>query len=534
MLSFCRKYIYQTKKLFIIFLLLMIVKTVLSYIGVIISGNFIDMLVQKGSEQELIKYCSVVVCISISSLVFSVINGYLGTKLQTAQSYTMSRDIYEHIIKLPINFVERQDMAYLSQRINTDTNVCLSFFVDSYLTLYIKVFSMIVSFILILKIEYRSALVLGVLSIVYTLVYMLFRKPIYRSMRNYKEKSSIFFGSYYECMDGIGFIKRHSVKEVFIRKMDDSFQKLFKGLLSYQKVQFSMSTCDGLITTASNAFIYFFGGLAILKGDITIGLFTIILNIFGTLVSSIKFFFEYGKAYQEAKVSYNRIKELNELKTEANGTVKINDIETITVDNISFGYEQNILNNLSCKFEKGNIYYICGDNGAGKSTFLNVLIGCYLEEMQGDIFVNDVNLKSIDMEYFRKNVVGFSEQETFLVSGTIKSNLLLFNDKEEGLEKYVDNFSLLTQDWREKNDLDIEINIQQNNLSGGERQKISIIRQLILNSSVMIFDEPTANVEEKSKEMFVNTIQGIKQNKIIIVVTHDKTLIKEGDKTIYI
>ena len=82
--------------------------------------------------------------------------------------------------------------------------------------------------------------------------------------------------------------------------------------------------------------------------------------------------------------------------------------------------------------------------------------------------------------------------------------------------------------------MDSIVNVQKNNLSGGEKQKISIIRQLILNSPIMIFDEPTANLEPAIKKVFADVVNELKSDKIIIIVTHDRDIINEDDAVIQI
>lgn len=515
--------------MFIFFIVTVIIKTILSYISIVLSGNFIDMLVSGGTEYLLIKYCLIVGSVGIASLVLGIMNGYMGTKIQTEQSYSLSRDIFDHMEKLPMSFIEKQDTAYLSQRINTDTNALLSFFIDNYIALYVSIASMIVSFVMIIRIDFRLAIILGVLSIAYYIMYVIFKKKIFKGMNHYREKSAAFFGRYYESMESIGFIKNHSVKDIYMERLDQSFSGLFKSLLSYQKVQFSMSACDGVLSTAANLVIYLLGGLAILQGNVTIGLFTIVLSLFGNLVSSVKFFLSYGKSYQEAMVSLRRIEELMKIPQATNGYEKLYTAETISLNNVSFGYDKPILNDFSYTFKKGNIYCIVGKNGVGKSTLLNLILGSYVDEMRGDIYIDGIDIRKLDMMWLKRKVMGYSEQDTCLICGTIKENLTLFYNNENYLEKYLEAFSFCNGKVDEGLLLDSQINVLQNNLSGGEKQKISIIRQLVLDPCIMIFDEPTANLESEGKKIFADILQRIKSNKIIIIVTHDPSLIGDED-----
>lgn len=529
MLEFCRKYVYKIPYLFCIYIATILLKTALSYVSIMLSGKLIDSFIDCLSLHMLERFCILIAVLGIVSIVLTIINGYIGSIMQTKLGYLCSKDLYQKITRLPYSYLKNQDMAYLSQRINADSNACLAFFMDTYVSLYVTAISMIVSFVMILRIEFRTAIVLIVLAMVYGFMYKVFRNPIYVSANRYKEASAHFFGKYYECMESVCFSKNHSVKNVFLEKMDKAFGGLFKDFIHYQKVQLSYVACDGFISTASSIFVYVICGIAILNGKVSIGLFTVVLNLFGNLAASVKFFLDYGKTYQETKVSYDRIEAINNLKEENCGNIVIDNCSYVKAENLSFGYNSKIIRNFSYDFHKGNVYYIVGQNGAGKTTLVNLILGNYQDSMDGNVLFNGNRICNVNMINARKNIIGYSEQDTFLVSGTVRENLELFCKNNDIMEKYVEELKLFSDKNGDGLSINSQINIQQNNLSGGEKQKISIIRQLIQNPDIMIFDEPTANLEPAIKRKFAEILQSIKKDKIIIVVTHDRDIISGED-----
>ena len=529
MLKFCRKYVYEYKMLFFIYLFTVIVKTIISFAVALLSGSFIDMLVSGNDKTILYKYCIAVMVLGVVSVLVNLINGYIGTKMQALTSYAASKNIFEHMTKLPISYLNNQDIAYLSQRINTDTNGIFSFFIDTYISLYVSVCSLLISFAIIIRVDGRIALLLGLLACVYCAMYKLFKKPLYNRMQDYKEKTAAFFGSYYESMDSIGFIKNHSITDIYKERLDGSFLNVLGSLLSYQKIQMGFIGCDGILTTLSNLIIYLLGGVAILAGEVTIGIFTVILNLFGSLLSTIKFFLSYGKSYQETLVSFDRITYILNVKPAANGDKKIDAIRDIRLEKVSFSYNRKLISAFSYEFKRGNIYYIVGSNGIGKSTLLNIILGQYIDEMNGKIYINDIDMKDIDMQHLKSRAMGFSEQETYLIADTLYNNLTLFGRDDEKMNSYNDWLALSSYINRNENGLETEINVQQNNLSGGEKQKISIIRQFLMNPDVMIFDEPMASLEHNSRVALKRILEEFKKDKIIIVVTHDFSMLDEQD-----
>jgi len=126
----------------------------------------------------------------------------------------------------------------------------------------------------------------------------------------------------------------------------------------------------------------------------------------------------------------------------------------------------------------------------------------------------------------RKNLISFSEQEPKLINDTIEYNLKL-NGNELCKSKLVDFAEILNMtDFLETATLDFEINEKNTNTSGGEKQKISILRALYRDTPVMIFDEPTSALDLQSSEKFMNYLEQIKDNRIILIITHDEGIIQ--------
>lgn len=119
-----------------------------------------------------------------------------------------------------------------------------------------------------------------------------------------------------------------------------------------------------------------------------------------------------------------------------------------------------------------------------------------------------------------------------MLADTVKNNLELFNKNDKNLNEYIEQLDLLAYIRQLDNGIRSIINTQQNNISGGEKQKISIIRQLLQNPDVMLFDEPTSALEINSKANLMKILREIKKNKIVIIVTHDRMLYNNSEETI--
>jgi ABC-type multidrug transport system fused ATPase/permease subunit len=213
--------------------------------------------------------------------------------------------------------------------------------------------------------------------------------------------------------------------------------------------------------------------------------------------------------------------------------ISFKNINTIELKNVSFDYSytRKVFKDLNVKFQNGNIYGIKGANGSGKSTLADLLTGL-LEPDKGMVCVNDVNIKTIK-EW--KSNIAYLSQSFFLFNDTIKNNITLNFDNQKKIDNKLYNFvtdvtglntffdSLISGDNTVLLDLG-------KNLSGGQKQKIAIARVLYKNVDFIIFDEATSNLDKKGVDDLCEIQKKIKNNKIIINISHSDIVLNISDK----
>ena len=196
--------------------------------------------------------------------------------------------------------------------------------------------------------------------------------------------------------------------------------------------------------------------------------------------------------------------------------------------------EQSIISDFNYKFNKGKIYALVGPNGSGKSTITYLLIGLYVDEFLGEIKYNDIPINTIDMVKARKEIIGYADQEPVLINDSIYYNLNYKENKyyneDERLAYYIDILDM--GKFINKNSITFKINEKNSNISGGEKQKIAILKVLYKDPQIMIFDEPTSALDQKTTKNLMKYLNLIKRDKIIIIVTHDDNIKTYCDEVI--
>ena len=574
--TLCKKYLLQHKYQLSVYVTITLLATAISILSPYIIGNFLDNLIEGGDVGVILRFCAIFGGLSALRIVKNYVTSIMYVKMHVQMGYSFNSDIIKHIQNLSLSYINNKDSAYLNQRVNSDANSLIGFCISMMQSILTNVVMLVVPFILLLHLNWFIAVLLVGFLAVYMVAYFAFKKPLYNSGFAFREAYGKFFAGLFEQLKYVKIIKINSIQPHMNRRTDKVFEDYKTKSIHNRKVNHLYSSLDGFISTIAQILLFVVGGLQVLSGDFTIGMLTIFISYFNMMLGSSRYFFGLGASYQQTLVAYDRIKDILDLEPESVGAKVIGDIGKIELCNLSFSYatqEENdidstepsfssqmrpnkivmvnnseVITNLSIKFTKGNIYAIAGANGAGKSTLINLIMGLYIDEYKGCITYDATDIRQIDMVSVRRNLMGFSEQEPALLNDSIWNNLHFDDANAAGTHDDADDATddtenitqmldchiqtLGMQNFISQNGLDFSINEDNNNTSGGEKQKISILKVLYKNPSVMIFDEPTSALDDETTKNFIQYLQQIKKDKIIIIVTHDEFVTRCCDEVV--
>ncbi len=527
--NFIRRCFAKNKFKVIVYAILGLNVWFIAFIVPYITGRYVDRLIYSSSRDIIYLFTGIVVTVNIFSIAGSYFQNLIGAKLNTKMAFEISCEIYEYLKKVPLSYYKDVDPVYLVSKINDDSNVIVNFILSN----IISIMSESLTFVLGTYIVYRISPLLSIIMVcvipVYIFVYMKFKKRVYDSSLSFKESQNKYFSTMTEQFLQIKYLKTHGLFNFFTQRLKRSFEILFDEMIKNFKMTYILNNLNMIITLMINVFIILYAGLQIIDGNMTIGSFTIISTYFSNIVAAITFFMALGSAYQEMNASRNRLMELVDIETENNGSVDIQDISQIFIKSVTFTYdsELQLFKNLSIQLDKGKIYGIKGSNGTGKSTFVNVLIGLFQDDYTGDIFYDNTNIHDLDMYRIRKNKIAISDQEPQLINSSIIENLILDRSDIEDAE---------LDCWCKRFGIDYfshaDIAEKSLNLSGGEKQKISLVRTFSKNAPLIILDEPTSALDIQSVNILIDILEQIKKDKIIVIVSHDEKLLCCTDRVI--
>ncbi|WP_372714028.1 ABC transporter ATP-binding protein, partial [Ilyobacter sp.] len=283
----------------------------------------------------------------------------------------------------------------------------------------------------------------------------------------------------------------------------------------------------------------FFGGIFILKGEITPGIVIGFLLYVSKFMEPIRRMMLLMQSFQKGMAGFTRFRELiekdPEIKDSPNAVVLKKPHGTIEFENVSFRYassEQDILKNFSMSIKSGEKVALVGSSGAGKTTICN-LIPRFYEVERGCIKIDNRDIKEYTLESLRDNI-GIIQQDVFLFSGSIEENILygnLTSSREEVIEAAkkarIYEFILSLAEG-----FDTNVGERGVKLSGGQKQRIAIARIFLKNPKILILDEATSALDNNTERLIQESIDELTTDRTTITIAHRLSTIENADRII--
>lgn len=462
--------------------------------------------------------------ITLFSCLFSLYINKLAIIIQTNASHDLNIYIIKKTYKISALCMGDIDSASLNQMINNDCNVLISFIMNFTKNIIVQTFTVIWIFCVLMHYSKFLCIVIVISILLYYIVYHMMKKKIYARNKEVKNNATSFFSQLYDLFNNAIEIKINSLQTKVFKKEIYIFDRYMTSILDEVNTNNIYQFFLQGITLGCQIILFTYGLHMILDKKLDVGMLIVVMNYFMKVLSSVNYFVNIGNEMQTTKVSYDRLRKYMSEKEVVYGSLKIQNFNKYTIKNISFSYSDKdyILNNVSFTFQKGRIYWLHGENGNGKSTLINLMFGVFGLDFKGDILVDEFNIRDIEYFDFLENHVAVSTQKPFLLNGDFEENILEQNNKitldDVMYKEVLEGLDILK--LAECNTGKKKLYSLIDTVSGGEKQKIALARTLLSTADILVFDEPTSSLDDKSMSFFNEYLNDLKENKIIIIISH--------------
>lgn len=535
MLNFLKPYFASFRKTIAIYLFIAMLFFSLNLVQPFLLGEFIDRLTTNLASNTIWQCCFIFLLVTVVQILLSYYVKIIGTRLECRLANHIKGQFFIHFQRTSPRFHLQERAAIMADKINNDTELLLIFFFNLSMQLPGNVICFLLATAYIFYVNIGCGIaVLAILPLL-SLLYHLFEERIFKAAQVEVTTRSQFFAILSEQFHAVRFIRMNQLTDVLAKR----FLKIAKIRedvdVAQEKVNFPYNMINENMDTLLKVFLFAYGGYAVLGGRMTIGQFTILYSYMSLITASFSYFLSIGQEAQETLAYYTRLKELADVPEEQNGTLVPRTLEEISAENLRFGYDdREILSGLTQKFQRGKIYCLVGKNGAGKSTLASLLLGLYPDDTGETIRYNGIPTRDIDLYQMRETKIGVSEQEPTMLSGSVGFNITYREEGPYDTQALAPLFETVNFQNGETKTPEQLVALDASALSGGQKQKVSILKALYKNPQLLVLDEPTSALDASSRQRLAQYLRATATDRITILVSHDQDLIDIADEVVTI
>ena len=487
-----------------------------------------------GSEGSLpfMKVLMIVGIILVLSVSFSVID-YLSRPAFIKKAMIQYKNFaFEKLTNKNISSFRNENTAAYISALTNDATVVEADYLGKKLILLTRLVSFFGSLAMMIITSPLLTLAAAAVMLIPTAVSILTSTKLVSAEKNVSERNSDFVTAVSDCLNGFKVIKSFKAEKEVCEIFSNDNKRLEDEKYRRERIKTIIAACGGLAGALAQFGVFIAGTLMCLKGwGVTPGVVIMFVNLMNFLIQPVS---ELPTLLSARKASLALIDKLATALDKNTETDEGEDItsfkRSIRLENVSFGYdeEKEVLHNISTEFEAGKAYAIVGGSGSGKSTLINLLMSSY-SDYKGKILFDNTEMKNISPESLY-DVVSMIQQDVFVFNSSVKNNVTMFKDfTKEEIDEAISR-ARLDSFVKEKGD-NYLCGENGKDLSGGEKQRISIARSLLKKSKVLLADEATSALDADTAFKVTDDILNL-SGILRIVITHslDEILLKRYDE----
>ncbi|MGE7949109.1 ABC transporter ATP-binding protein [Lysinibacillus sp. NPDC093688] len=474
--------------------------------------------------------------ILIIQTVFSGLSFYFMTYIGEAIVSSIRNRLWNHVLRLPISFFDEHQSGETMSRITQDTNIVKALITQHLITFVTGVISIIGSIIFLLLIDWKMTVIM-LISVPLSILFILpLGQKMYKIANATQNEMADFSANLGRVLANIRLVKAYHAEQTEGSYGEKNVHNLFKFGLKEAKVQAFISPFMTFVMMLVLVILIGYGGVQVASGALTAGALVAIIIYMFQIVVPFTQMASFFTSLQKALGATERIQDILSVQHEGElAKIEVRNAEQdISFRDVSFAYQEDaIIKNLSLIIPTGKMTAFVGPSGSGKTTLFSLLERFY-KPNSGGILLGQTNIYDFSLQSWRSQL-GYVSQESPLMSGTIKENILYGVEhevSETAIQHAIQQANALEFIDRFPDGVNTQVGEGGLKLSGGQRQRIAIARALIRNPKILLLDEATSNLDSASELLVQKALQKLMVDRTTLVIAHRISTIQNADQIV--
>jgi len=447
---------------------------------------------------------------------------------------SMQSRLFNKLLTIDDKFTNHISKGKLLNSINADV-LDIGDMCDQISELFTSILQVVMVYILITNYNINITLIV----IIYSLTYIVIRNYIDKKsavyLKKQKHEADRYSSLFSQVLSGLQEIKTFDMMSKLKNKLNEIKNKYSKSYITKRKYITIRDNDVRFLTHSVKILLYIVLLYMMIHEEIKIDGLVLLIGYFDIVVSHLDNIISSTTSIREVNVSVERVNSILNYKVNDEityGNIYNDDIDGIVeFDNVKFGYNsKEIIKGISFKVQSNSITAIVGQSGTGKTSIINLLLRLY-KPTSGKILIDGVDIYDYSKEVYKTNV-SVVNQKPFIFNMSIRKNLDFVDSnienqieacKKVGIHDFISSLP---------NGYNTKLRENATNISGGQKQLISLARTLLSKSEILLFDEITSSLDPDTASDIDKILKELKKEHTIIMITHKPELMKKADRII--
>ncbi|OGO30118.1 MAG: hypothetical protein A2Z29_07375 [Chloroflexi bacterium RBG_16_56_11] len=498
-------------------------------------GDGIDTVIGMGQRQMVVVAAVVIVAASSLRGFAGYGQRYFAEVVAQKVSYNIRNALYERLQRLSFAFHDKNQTGQLMSRATVDVEATRMFFALGLLGMAQVVIMFIGVAYMLLAINWKLGLMTLAFVVPVAWLAATFGSRIRPIWLKVQAEMGFMGNTLEESLSGVSVVKAFSHQEEDSRKFAVQAQSLYDEQMEGARLMSVNMPTMVLAISLPTILILWYGGRQVIAGTMTVGQITQFILLVAMLMMPIRRLGMMVNLFSRTASAGQRILEVLDTESDVRekpGAIDLGKVEgRVTFENVSFSYDTlgPALKNVSFEVKPGQLVALLGRSGSGKSTIANLLARFY-DVSGGRILIDGKDIRDVTLSSLRKNVVT-AQQDVFLFSATIRENIA-YGARDASMDRIIevaraaylhDFIKALPQGY------ETWVGERGDTLSGGEKQRLSIARTLLVDPKILILDDSTASVDAQTEKLIRQALDRLIKGRTTFIITHRLPIIQNAD-----